>query len=142
MTLALSLVSRIEIHDGHLTYALLGAVMSVHIFQAAPPHQTSIRLYAMVGCEDGSVVLYSLDGDQGRKTIEGTGWSQLWRVHEHKESGPLHLLHPLELYKWPIGLQLWLWHYPPVPNSRYPHQQIQNSSSMTYWYSLHSILAY
>jgi hypothetical protein len=138
MTLALSLVSRIEIHDGHLTYARPGAVMSVHIFQAAPPHQTSIKLHAIVGYEDGSVVLYSLDGDQGRKTIEGIGWSQLWRLHEHKESGPLQLLHPLELYNLLIGLQLWRWHCLPVPDSRYPHQQIQNSSSMTCWYSLHS----
>lgn len=62
--------------------------MSVHILEAAPPHQTSIRLHALMGYEDGSVVFYSLEGDQSRKTVEGMGWTQLWRVHEHKESGP------------------------------------------------------
>jgi hypothetical protein len=141
MTFALSLVSRIEIHDSHLTYPCPGAVMSVHIFQAVPPHQTSIRLHAIVGYEDGSVVLYSLEGDQGRKTIEGIGWSQLWRIHEHKESGPLHFYIHYNRTSNQLGLQLWLWHCPLIPDSRYPLRQIQNSSSMTCWYSLHSIIA-
>lgn len=62
--------------------------MSVHIFEAASSHQAPVKIHALMGYEDGSVCLYCLEGDQSRKTIEGLGWVQLWRVHEHKESGP------------------------------------------------------
>lgn len=61
--------------------------MAVHIFETNPPHQSISTLYCIVGYEDGSVALYSRDEYSVVKTIEGRGWTQLWRRREHTESG-------------------------------------------------------
>lgn len=60
--------------------------MAIHLFEASPPHQSSPKLYCLAGYEDGSVCLYVRDGDATTKTIEGRGWTQLWRYKEHTES--------------------------------------------------------
>jgi ASTRA-associated protein 1 len=64
--------------------------MAVHIFEASPPHQCILKLYCLVGYEDGSVALYSRGEDATIKTIEGRGWTQLWRRREHVESSRAH----------------------------------------------------
>jgi hypothetical protein len=68
----------------------VGAVMTVHIFEGNPPHESAPKLYCLVGYEDGSVSLYCRDEGATIKTIEGKGWTQLWRRREHTESGKVH----------------------------------------------------
>ncbi|KAG8756237.1 ASTRA complex subunit [Serendipita sp. 396] len=64
----------------------LGAAMTVHVFEAVPPDQGAPRLNLLVGYEDGSVILYRREQDNRLKTVEGQGWTLLWRVREHVES--------------------------------------------------------
>lgn len=63
----------------------LGAVMAVALF-CQPVGDYKEVLHTLIGYEDGSVALYCRDDDDGKKTVEGLDWTQLWRVKEHSES--------------------------------------------------------
>ena len=61
--------------------------MAIHLFETS---QSTSNLYCLVAYEDGSVALYSRDGDAATKTVEGRGWTQVWRIKDRTESGRVH----------------------------------------------------
>ena len=81
--------------------------MTVAVFSQAAQTREEV-LHLLIGHEDGSVALYRQD-DDAKKTIEGLGWTQLWRVREHSESGgfslPVSNKHLNRLQLWECHLQ-------------------------------------
>ena len=74
--------------DGREVRNALGIIMSMHLTAVPHPHAAGrTRLRLLCAYENGSVAMREYARDDKEVSIEGIGWSVLWSVKHHVESG-------------------------------------------------------